>query len=260
MTTSKNMLKRHYCSNYFLSNRHRITVNVFGSGGTGSFVMTNLARLDFALRAIGNKGLFVRLFDDDTIEPHNVGRQMFYESDIGLNKAHVIVERINRTFGTDWIAHTVRAETKSHFKANIIMTCVDNVSTRKKIHQYMKTLKSIDSYDEPYATYFWMDFGNERQTGQVVMGTGRFGIPQPEGGTEVLKTVYDIFPVPLKEPEDKTTCSMLQSLQEQDLFINSILAQYGIQLLWKLFNDKIIYFNGHLVNLEKGKTAPILLE
>ena len=38
-----------------------------GGGGTGSQVLTNLARLDVTLRALGHPGLFVTLYDPDTV-------------------------------------------------------------------------------------------------------------------------------------------------------------------------------------------------
>ena len=96
------MKKIHYTDNYLLSPHHPVSVHVIGAGGTGSQVGTNLARMDMALRALGHPGLHVTVFDPDTVSKANIGRQLFSESEIGLNKAVALVTRINRFFGSTW--------------------------------------------------------------------------------------------------------------------------------------------------------------
>ena len=98
------MKKIHYTDNYLLSPHHPVSVHVIGAGGTGSQVATNLARMDMALRALGHPGLHVTVFDPDTVSEANIGRQLFSESEIGLNKAVALVTRINRFFGSTWVA------------------------------------------------------------------------------------------------------------------------------------------------------------
>ena len=44
------MKRVHYTDNYLMSPQHPVTVNLIGAGGTGSQVLTCLARLDAALR------------------------------------------------------------------------------------------------------------------------------------------------------------------------------------------------------------------
>ena len=89
------MKKIHYTDNYLLKPYHPVTIFVIGAGGTGSQVITNLARMDMALRALGHPGLHVTVFDPDTVTEANIGRQLFSESELGLNKAMAIVTRIN---------------------------------------------------------------------------------------------------------------------------------------------------------------------
>ena len=43
------MKRVHYTDNYLMSPQHPVTVNLIGAGGTGSQVLTCLARLDAAL-------------------------------------------------------------------------------------------------------------------------------------------------------------------------------------------------------------------
>lgn len=53
------MKRIHYTDSYLLSPYHPVSVFVIGAGGTGSQVVTNLARMDVALRSLGHPGLHV---------------------------------------------------------------------------------------------------------------------------------------------------------------------------------------------------------
>ena len=96
------MKRVHYIDNYLVNPQHPVTVNLIGAGGTGSQVLTCLARLDTALRGLGHPGLFVTLYDPDIVTEANIGRQLFGPSDLGQNKAQCLVSRINNFFGNDW--------------------------------------------------------------------------------------------------------------------------------------------------------------
>lgn len=98
------MKKIHYTDRYLLNPHHPVTVFVIGAGGTGSQVATNLARMSIALQALGHPGLHLTVFDPDTVTEANIGRQLFSESELGLNKAVALVTRINRFFGFSWEA------------------------------------------------------------------------------------------------------------------------------------------------------------
>ena len=101
------MRKIHYTDNYLLKPYHPVTVFIIGAGGTGSQVITNLARMDTALQASGHPGLHVTLFDPDTVTQANIGRQLFSETELGMNKATAAVTRVNRFFGTAWKAAVI---------------------------------------------------------------------------------------------------------------------------------------------------------
>ena len=53
------MKKIHFTDRYLLNPRHPVTVFVIGAGGTGSQVITNLARMSMALQALGHPGLYL---------------------------------------------------------------------------------------------------------------------------------------------------------------------------------------------------------
>ena len=175
--------KIHYTENYLLSPHHPVSVIVIGAGGTGSQVITSLARMDRALQALGHPGLYVTVYDPDAVSESNIGRQLFSEPEIGLNKAVALVTRINRFFGTAWAAEPRRypvPETgkRKNRMANIIITCTDNVRSRLMLWRFLKPFRDSVHINESTPIY-WMDFGNARTTGQVLVGTVRNKIYQP---------------------------------------------------------------------------------
>lgn len=92
------MKKIHYTDSYLLKPYHPVTIHVAGAGGTGSQVITNLARMNVALQALGHPGLHVTVFDPDIITEANIGRQLFSETELGQGKATAAVTRVNRFF------------------------------------------------------------------------------------------------------------------------------------------------------------------
>ena len=92
------MKRVHYTDSYLMNPQHPVTVNIIGAGGTGSQVLTCMARLDVTLRALGHPGLFVTLYDPDIVTEANIGRQFFGPMDLGLNKAQCLVTRDKQLF------------------------------------------------------------------------------------------------------------------------------------------------------------------
>lgn len=137
------MKRVHYIDNYLVNPQHPVTVNLIGAGGTGSQVLTCLARLDTALRGLGHPGLFVTLYDPDIVTEANIGRQLFGPSDLGQNKAQCLVSRINNFFGNDWKAQpdiypTVLKDARRDNLANITITCTDNIKSRIDLWNLLK--------------------------------------------------------------------------------------------------------------------------
>jgi PRTRC genetic system ThiF family protein len=88
-----------------LLGRRPVRVLVVGAGGTGSAIAMGLPYLHQAMLAWGHAyGLEVTLMDADTVSDTNCVRQPFSWSDIGQNKATVLINRINLFWGTQWCA------------------------------------------------------------------------------------------------------------------------------------------------------------
>lgn len=224
-----------------------VSVTVVGAGGTGSQVITGLAQLDRAMRSLGHPGgLQVTVVDDDTVSEANVGRQMFWPSDIGLAKADVLVHRINMAMGLDWEARVKRVEAQD-LQGHLVIGCVDNRAARKTIVEQSRP-----------GTY-WLDLGNRAEDGQCILGE----IPArcAPDRADRLPTVAEFYPEvvdpSLDGKDDTPSCSLADALEKQGLFVNRGIALYGLNLLWRLFRHGRIDHHGVFMNLATGRTAPL---
>lgn len=263
--------KIHYTEKSLLAPTNPVTVNLIGAGGTGSKVLTGLMEINESLLALGHAGLQVRLWDDDIITSANLGRQRFFECEVGLSKSVALINRINRCTGANWKAETVKFEKNKagnllkEMSATITISCVDTVNARFGIAEILNEISDNRSYFRNYPRY-WMDYGNSRYSGQVILSTvGNILQAESEKYIPVanLPFVTDEFGDLLRqsEKEDNTpSCSLEEAFQQQDLFINASLAQLGCKLLWSMFRNGMTKYRGCFHNLEDFRTTPILLD
>lgn len=115
------------------------------------------------------------------------------------------------------------------------------------------------------APLYWMDFGNSRWTGQVILSTVR-EIEQPSSEKyntfPTLPFVTDEFAQLLNQSEEQDntpSCSLAEALEKQDLYINGSLAQMGCSLLWNLFRTGMTSYRGFFLNLKDFKSQPITI-
>ena len=85
-----------------------------------------------------------RLMDGDTISPANCVRQPFARSEVGLNKAIVLVNRLNLFWGLKWEAVPAhlrpgtfisRSYSGDDLRAHIVIGCVDTRAARATIRE-----------------------------------------------------------------------------------------------------------------------------
>jgi PRTRC genetic system ThiF family protein len=253
-----------------------ICIAVAGMGGTGSQVLSGLARMHYALAALGHPGLDVYAFDPDKVTEANIGRQLFSPADLGANKAAVLIHRINCFFNLSWTAIPSLYKSGQRWcdeKADILIGCVDSAAARR------------DLAKTKYR--YWLDIGNDEKKGQVILGTRtrpkRIPIGKPlaevfadaDKPRKIVnrqssiancyapprpKLVTEIFPE-LKNPrlkEDNTpSCSLAEALERQDLFINQTVATFAMQLLWQFIRQGGLDIHGYFINLETGRVTPL---
>ena len=139
-----------------------------GAGGTGSAIVMGLPYLDQAMRVWGHRyGLEVVMMDADTVSETNCVRQPFSVSDIGQNKATVLINRINMFWGTSWSAVPSHFHERSFDRINdrcpdLVIGCVDTRAARKAIEGSFSRALS--------RTCYWLDLGNNAASGQYVLG------------------------------------------------------------------------------------------
>ncbi|MEO7213889.1 MAG: PRTRC system ThiF family protein [Mucilaginibacter sp.] len=258
----------HIAHKYLGNPTNPVTVNLIGTGGTGSQMLTCLARIHQAMLALNHPGLLVYAYDNDTISEANLGRQLFAEAEIGLHKSVVLINRINRFFGTNWKAVTelynedLLPQAPNGGKANLFITCVDTAKARFEISEILDGFGERNNYDRNQPLY-WIDLGNSRDTGQVVLSTiGKHKQPESEKFAPVgkLPFVTETFKdlLEMADTTDNTpSCSLAEALTKQDLFINSNLANMGASLLWQLFREGLLFNRGFFMNLHDFRVQPI---
>lgn len=223
---------------------------VIGCGGTGSAVIGGLPFLHQAIVAAGHSGLQVIVADGDKVSATNCVRQPFSESEIGLYKSVVLVNRLNLFWGLKWQASTEFVTRKTQGKADIIISCVDTRSARLEITKSPLFKECV----------YWLDLGNTADGGQFVLGQPKNDRNRKTRGR--LPTVAELFPeivTPLLDnADDLPACSALEALEKQEPFVNQTLAYHALAMLARLFRHGEIGYHGGFVSLARGRVAPLL--
>jgi len=256
--------KIHFAPTYFQNPSHNLSVTLIGCGGTGSQVLTSLARMNATLVALGHPGLHVYVYDGDVVTESNIGRQLFSPSDINRFKSDVLVERINRYFNLNWQSCPHNIDKTYDIQSNIIISCVDNIKTRKLIDLSFKDVIQRDHTDYKKA-YYWLDFGNTNDAGQVILASRKIVLKskfEKYQHVSQLPTIFKLFPEfeKIKEKNTGPSCSVAEAIKKQDLFVNSILAQLGCNLLWKLIKEGSLEYQGLFMNLKTMNVKPIKIK
>ena len=232
-----------------------VRIVMLGAGGTGGEVLYALARIAKQLAALGSPDrLQVTLIDGDAVSPSNLGRQRFAECDIGHSKAHVLIQRINLFFDFDWKAvHGYWSRETPHglhwHEIDLLITCVDRAPVRVAIAREGTRCASMG---------LWMDFGNGRHTGQCVLGHLH---ERSDDTTLHLPNVCDLYPeLATLEDADTPSCSAAEALHQQDLFVNALLAEAGMSVLWKLLRHGQTDSHGVLINVREPSVDPLRID
>jgi len=233
-----------------------LRVLVIGAGGTGSAIVMGLPYLDQAMRVWGHRyGLAVALMDADQVSETNCVRQPFSVSDIGQNKATVLINRINLFWGTSWLAAPNQFHARSFERdydrcPDLVIGCVDTRAARRVIESsFSRGLKRVS---------YWLDLGNNAASGQYVLG-------QPLNArnrrkAERLRTVSELYPEIVDESggEDPLpSCSVAEALEHQEPFINQTLAASALAMLAQLFRYGKIAHHGAFFNAKTGQMCAL---
>ena len=257
-----------------------------GAGGTGSFMAMNLARLAFELKTLGKQTKIV-IIDPDIVETGNIPRSNFCFAEIGSNKAETLAARVNRAWGIDvgFIKEGFRpallnnksddwsVSISNSNKLTILVGCVDNHLARLEMHETLK-LHNEKSYDHSFPRLWWIDGGNGRDTGQVLIGN-RLSVK--EICRSALNTrILSLLPAPsLQHPElllpdgennkrssrqaneGLTSCAERIRLGEQSLNVNQSVAVEMSEILSQLLLTQTLKWFATYFDLESGASRSV---
>jgi hypothetical protein len=237
---------------------------IVGCGGTGSFVAEGMCRL------LADSDARITLVDHDRVEPHNLLRQNFFKGEVGKFKSQALAERLSRLYGRqlrysvlpfdeDLTKEPFGPEMRTEFIHGTIVGCVDNPAARKEIAKLVggKLVSEV----------MWVDAGNGRQFGQVLVGNtaepeGLRGAFDEAAGTvehvpaPSLQDPYLVFPQvpPVEKPKD---CAEEVIDDSQSPVINQAMATLVLNVVHQLLARTLTYIGVYL-DLEKGslRTVP----
>ena len=255
-----------------------------GAGGTGSFMAMNLARLAFELKALGKVAKIV-IVDPDSVETGNIPRSNFCFAEVGLNKAETLAGRIACAWGIevgfvkegfrpallqsnndDW-----QVQSSNSNKLTILVGCVDNHLARLQMHEALK-FYGERSYDNAAPRVWWIDGGNGRDTGQVLIGNRLNEKEICESAR--ASPIISLLPAPslqhpdlLREGERKTrskaqtddaiTCAERIRLGEQSLNVNQRVAVEINEMLTALLLTNSLKRFASYFDLESGTSRSL---
>lgn len=239
-----------------LLGRRPVRILIVGAGGSGSAIVMGLPYLDQAMRAWGHSyGLDVTLMDADTVSETNCIRQPFSISDIGQNKATVLINRINLFWGTRWTSlpnhfHERSLERSYDKTPDLVIGCVDTRAGRRAIDAAFDRALSRSCY--------WLDLGNNAASGQYVLG-------QPHNQrnrrkAERLRTVSELFPEIIDTDAGESplpSCSAIEALDRQEPYINQTLASSALAMLAQLFRYGKLTYHGGFFNARTGQMSAL---
>ncbi|OJW51557.1 MAG: hypothetical protein BGO63_10520 [Candidatus Accumulibacter sp. 66-26] len=238
-----------------------IKIHVIGCGGTGSVVVPGLVKIHRTMLTLGHpKGLDVTVWDGDAVSESNTVRQNFFESDIGANKADIMVTRLNvahSAINLDWTARNTRftADRLSRMgdAADFYIGCVDTKASRREI---LAAIQRRHGYS--LQSSYWLDCGNKEDFGQVVCGewrgSGALNRTQPR-----LPLVTELLPeiIAGEEEDDAPSCSAVQSIIRQGVITNQMCASWALAWLSEALRHGQIGWNGVFFNLAQGRVTSI---
>lgn len=251
------MAVEHVLAQSLLKSSQPLSILVIGAGGNGSAVFLHLPYLHQALRAWGRGGLEVTLADGDLISETNCVRQPFAAADVGLNKAIVLVNRVNLFWGLHWQAypHHFRKDSLKDDSSypHLIISCVDTRAARQAIAQTVTRARSQTAY--------WLDLGNNAASGQYILGQPLNQRNKHAGSR--LRTAAELYPeiaAPELGEDAQPSCSAIEALERQEPYINQVLATSALSMLARLFRYGTIAHHGAFYNAATGRASVLAID
>lgn len=248
---------------------------VVGAGGTGSFVVPAIARLMFELKEQQNKPVEMLIVDPDLVESGNIPRSNFCAAEVGRFKAQTLAERITLAWGLECQYANELFDAERHLWVSsggfrpmtVIVGCVDNHLARRDIHLAIDKYSGYRSSEAP--ELWWIDGGNSRSSGQVLIGSNTKKAKPEEHftGTSICRSL----PAPsLVHPDllnaekmvktadlERLSCPDRIRLGEQSLNINQRVAIEIAEMLSEMFLTRSLRRFASYFDLETGTSRSL---
>lgn len=235
--------------------QRQVSIHIIGCGGTGSHLVPRLPLLHKSMLALGHPGgINVHVWDGDNVSESNTVRQNFFPPDIGLNKASIMVNRVNGAYGLNWKAHPCRFTRKladSSFGYNdmdIVIGCVDTKSARREIDSFVRNRSR---------TTYYIDSGNTANSGQIIIG--QYALKHNDALR--LPLASELYPELFEGVDDnEPSCSARDSLSKQGLATNPMCASWIMTWLSEVFRHGYAEWSGLFFNLSNGRSSSIPID
>lgn len=234
-------------------------IALVGCGGTGGFVAESLCRL---LLGVRRASLF--LVDPDRAEPRNVSRQAFDRADVGRFKAEVLAERLSRRFDREIAYSVLPYDARVHGEAfsrstrlALVIGAVDNSAARAAIALTLERQVPHTRRGEGASPILWLDAGNTRNSGQVLLGNALNVAQLRHGFDETTDTCTalpapslqrpDLLSAPPQPPRGRAgTCAQQVEDGEQGRTINQMMAGLVASFVERLLDGTCSWMASYL--------------
>jgi PRTRC genetic system ThiF family protein len=161
---------------------------------------------------------------------------------------------IPRALTAQTLAASYTAYGEPTLRPDIVVGCVDTRAARAIIAKGTAGLSAVG---------YWLDLGNSHSSGQFVLGE-----PQNARNTRSrtrLRTVAELYPEIVDSAlndynEPSCSCSAIESLERQECFVNTVLAQHALALLARLFSYGQISHHGGFVDVATSRSVPLAVD
>jgi len=241
-------------------------IMIVGCGGTGAYVAGHLARLLVVLNADMRRydNVHLILADGDKVEQKNLERQHFIRKDLGLNKADALAARYSAAFGMEIESVSSYLESPravAKFNPEMLIGCVDNNASRRVIHEWFSSM-----FINSYQSRFWVDAGNEENSGQVVCGFltppndllntyDTDGIYDKDIKLFSLPTITEIYPAVLdgeSKFNSQLSCAELAEAAPQNMMTNITSASLVLNFVQKILRGKALRAHGVVFSVDNS--------
>jgi PRTRC genetic system ThiF family protein len=250
-----------------------VNLVLIGCGGTGSWLAPSIVRFAKLLVEKFDKDVRIVFVDPDKVEEKNVYRQNFCQAEIGMNKAQALAFRYGLAWGMDILAIEEPFKASMSFPntgrakyLTVLIGCVDNGAARQEIKS--RVLSSIGNGE----VRWWLDCGNKKTVGQVLIGRGLGSDEDPlafDGfctwapspalqHPELVMTDDDLESLP--EPDANLSCAELAMRGSQSLSINCKMAATAGEMLGKLLLTNDLEYYAAYIDQSTGETRRFITD